>query len=103
MQTNTTTEGYLIDFNAWTEDVATTIASQEDLELTERHWQIIFFLRKYYEKYETIPPLRLLVRAIKKEFGEEIGNSIYLHQLFPQGVLRIACKIAGLPKPKHCM
>ena len=99
----TNEHGYLVDLNDWTETVALTIALQSKIELTDAHWQIIYFIREFYQQYQAIPLMRLFIKAICKQFGDDIGNSIYLNTLFPGGFLKVACKIAGLPKPKHCM
>ena len=42
-------EGYLANLNDWEKDVATVMAKEEDLELSDDHWEIINFLREYYE------------------------------------------------------
>ncbi len=99
----TTEEGFLIDLNDWNETVAIELANKNQIELSSPHWEIIFFIRRYYQLYKHLPNARVFTKAIKKEFGEEIGNSRYLHKLFPQGPLKYACKIAGLPKPPTCL
>jgi len=100
---NTTDDGFLVDLNDWNEVVAVEIASLNKLELTPLHWEIIHYIRKYYQQYQHLPNSRIFTKAIKKEFGEEKGNSRYLHKLFPEGPLKYACKIAGIPKPPTCM
>jgi len=51
-----------------------------------------------------ICPMRgFFTKAIAKELGEAKGNSRYLHKLFPEGPLKYACKLAGLPKPPTCL
>jgi tRNA 2-thiouridine synthesizing protein E len=44
----------------------------------------------------------MFAKAVQKQFGEDKGNSRYLHLLFPNGPVRYACLIAGLPKPPGC-
>jgi tRNA 2-thiouridine synthesizing protein E len=99
----TTEEGFLIDLNDWNETVAIELAKKNQIELSTSHWEIIFFIRYYYQQFKHLPNARVFTKAIKKEFGEEKGNSRYLHKLFPQGPLKYACKIAGLPKPPTCL
>lgn len=99
----TTEEGFLLDLNNWDEAVAMAIANLNGLELTPLHWEIVFFIRGYYQQFKHLPNARVFTKAIKKEFGEEKGNSRYLHKLFPQGPLKYACKIAGIPKPPTCL
>lgn len=99
----TTEEGFLSDLNDWEEKVATILAEKENIELTHLHWEIILYIRHYYQTFQHLPNARVFTKAIKKEFGEEKGNSRYLHKLFPLGPLKYACKIAGLPKPPTCL
>lgn len=99
----TDAEGYLINLNDWNKTVATEIAAQDDLTLNPDHWHIINFLRNFYFEFNNTPTVRMLVKELAKNIGTEKANSIYLHQLFPQGVIKQACKIAGLPKPARCI
>lgn len=97
-------EGFLEDASAWTTDVAREIASEDAIDLSENHWEIIMFLRDFYNEHEISPPSnRLFVKAVKEAFGEEKGNSIYLMQLFPGTPAKTACRIAGLPRPTNCL
>ena len=96
-------EGYLTDISEWNEDVAKILAEQENVNMTEQHWEVINFLRKYYDEYQIAPAVRVLTKAIGKQLGEEKGNSKYLYELFPYGPGKQACKIAGLPKPTGCI
>jgi len=98
-----TEEGFLVNLNDWTETVAIEIARLNTIEMTDLHWEIVFFIQQYYQSYKHLPNARVFTKAIKKEFGEDKGNSRYLHKLFPQGPLKYACKIAGLPKPPTCL
>ncbi len=96
-------EGYLLDSHLWNEDVACAIAEKENLTLTELHWEVIFFVREFYQEYKTSPAIRMLVKAMAQKFGPEKGNSRYLQRLFPEGVAKLATKLAGLPKPAKCL
>lgn len=96
-------EGYLLNSGDWDTDVAEHIATIEQIELEQEHWQIIQFVRDFYLKYDTSPAIRALVKSLKTEYGEEKGNSRYLYRLFPKGPAKIATKIAGLPKPAKCL
>lgn len=96
-------EGYLLNLADWTPELANTLATQESLILTEMHWEIIFLLRDFYQKFEVSPAMRPLVKAVSKELGAEKGRSIYLMKLFPGSPPKLAAKIAGLPKPANCI
>jgi dissimilatory sulfite reductase related protein len=96
-------EGYLVDRNQWNEDVAKVLASTDNAELTQNHWEVINFLREYYDEYQIAPAVRVLTKAIGKKLGADKGNSKYLYELFPYGPAKQACKYAGLPKPTGCV
>jgi tRNA 2-thiouridine synthesizing protein E len=96
-------EGYIIDIGAWNPELADLIAADENIEMSEDHWEVVNFLRNYYEEYQIAPAVRVLTKAVKKSLGPEKGNSKYLYELFPYGPAKQACKIAGLPKPTGCI
>ncbi len=96
-------EGYLIDIGAWNEELAVLIAEDENIEMSDDAWEVVNFLRSYYEEYQIAPAVRVLTKAIKKKLGPDKGNSKYLYELFPYGPAKQACKIAGLPKPTGCI
>jgi tRNA 2-thiouridine synthesizing protein E len=96
-------EGYIQDISLWTRDLAELIAHDENIEMTGEHWEVVNFLRNYYEEYQIAPAVRILTKAIKKTLGPDKGNSKYLYELFPYGPAKQACKIAGLPKPTGCI
>jgi tRNA 2-thiouridine synthesizing protein E len=90
-------EGFFTDPAQWREDMAPLIARQEGItELSERHWQVIKFMRHEYEAKGTGPTVRVL--------GKTSGVTIKeLYQLFPHGPAKEAAKIAGIPKPRGCI
>jgi tRNA 2-thiouridine synthesizing protein E len=96
-------EDYLVNLSDWTQEIAAVLAKQDELELTKEHWEIINYLRDYYEEYQIAPAVRVLTKAIGKKFGKEKGNSKYLYTLFPYGPGKQACRFAGLPKPTGCI
>lgn len=96
-------EGYLVNLNDWSEAVADVFSKEDNLQLTESHWEVIKFLREYYAEYQIAPAVRVLTKAIGKQLGKEKGNSKYLYELFPYGPAKQACRYAGLPKPTGCV
>ena len=99
----TNEQGFLIRATDWNEQVAQHLADINDISLTAAHWEIINFIRQYYLQYKHLPNARVFAKAIAKTLGEEKANSRYLLRLFPDGPLRYACKLAGLPKPPTCL
>jgi len=96
-------EGYLVDLSQWNEELAGEIAKAEKIEMTPNHWEVVNFLREYYNEYQIAPAVRVLTKAIGKKLGPEKGSNSYLYELFPYGPAKQACKIAGLPKPTGCV
>ena len=103
IQIETDVDGYLLDINQWNKDVAIAIAKLENIELTEAHWEVIDFVRDFYQEYNTSPAIRILVKALALKLGTDKGNSRYLQRLFPDGPAKQATKLAGLPKPAKCL
>ncbi|MFT6406074.1 MAG: tRNA 2-thiouridine synthesizing protein E [Marinomonas primoryensis] len=96
-------EGYLLNLQDWTPELAHHLAKDVDVKLTDAHWEIIYLLREFYHDFEVSPAMRPLVKAVTKKLGAEKGRSIYLMTLFPGSPPKLAAKIAGLPKPANCL
>ena len=96
-------EGYLTDLSQWNAELALLIAQDEKINMTDEHWEVVNFLREYYDEYQIAPAIRVLTKALKKKMGEEKSSNKYLYELFPYGPAKQACKIAGLPKPTGCV
>ena len=95
MQIAVNDEGYLEDPGQWTREVASEIAKQEDIEMTDDHWKVIDYLRAQYASQ--VP---LTIRKVGKSGVVDIKG---FYQLFPNGPLKISTKIAGIPKPVSCI
>jgi TusE/DsrC/DsvC family sulfur relay protein len=67
-------EGYLVDLNEWNEDVAKILAEQENVNMTDQHWEVINFLREYYNEFQIAPAVRVLTKAIGKKLGAGEGQ-----------------------------
>jgi len=92
-----TEEGYLNKKEEWNKEIAKAIAKEVGIgELTEGHWRVIEFLQKDFAKTEKMPSIRRLKNA------GGIGTK-ELYDLFPDGPLMKATKIAGLCKPVSCV
>ena len=96
-------QGYLLDHLQWCEALASDMAQQDSMALTQAHWEVINFVREFYLTYNTSPAIRALTKAMKAEFGEAKASSRYLYKLFPEGPAKQATKYAGLPKPARCI
>ncbi len=99
----TDAQGYLLNSQQWSEELIPLLAEQENITLTNEHLEIIRFVRSFYLEFNTSPAIRMLVKAVSQQFGEEKGNSRYLYRLFPKGPAKQVTKLAGLPKPVKCI
>lgn len=88
-------EGYMTHLDQWNREIAEELARQEGITLTDDHWKVIEFLQ---ERYRAGEPLS--IRAIGKRGPVSIKE---LYALFPDGPLKKASKIAGIPKPASCL
>jgi tRNA 2-thiouridine synthesizing protein E len=96
-------EGFLLDLNVWSETIAALLAEQEGIDLTDQHWEVLHLLRDFYQRTETAPAMRPLVKLVKDQLGEAWGSSVYLMSLFGGRPAVTAAKIAGLPRPTNCL
>ncbi len=92
---NVNEEGYLTDFSQWNKDIGSEIAKEHEIDMTEKHWEVIDYLHGKHKNEEA-----LSIRGIKKSGVVDIKE---FYGLFPKGPLKISTKIAGIPKPKSCI
>jgi tRNA 2-thiouridine synthesizing protein E len=90
-----TEDGYLTDASQWTKEIGQEIAKKEDVEMTDRHWEVISWLQEQVKN-----DVALSIRGIKKSGVLDIKE---FYSLFPKGPLKVSTKIAGVPKPKSCI
>jgi len=95
IQVNISEDGYLEDMSQWNEEIAKEIAKEIDIELTDKHFEVLNFLREKTSAGET-----LSIRSVGKS---GIVNIKELYQLFPKGPLKFSSMIAGIPKPTSCV
>jgi len=96
-------EGFLLDPSEWNEEVARHIAAGERLELTDQRWEIVRYVRDYFESRGAVPEARTLLRELATRHGRDTATRRYLYALFPYGYGQQACKIAGMRKPRKLM
>jgi tRNA 2-thiouridine synthesizing protein E len=66
-------DGYLANIDQWNEDAAKWLAEDEGVDMSESHWEVVNFLREYYEEYRIAPMIRILTKAIGKNWGRKRG------------------------------
>ena len=89
-------DGFLKTISKWTRAMAEELAEKNDIgPLTDEHWNVIEFVKDYYEAHGTGPPV--------VKIGKTTGmNTETICDLFPCGVVRGAYRLAGLPRPPGC-
>ena len=89
-------DGFMVDANAWTPEIAQAIAEDKGITLTDRHWIVINFARKEFEDNGEPPTLRRITKRTEV-------NTKEIYQLFPGGPAKTASRISGLGKPTGCI
>lgn len=98
----TNEKGYLVKQEDWTETVAKEMAKAEDLELTERHWDLIKFLRdEYFNNNASQPNTRNIVKAMSAAWNDKNVNAKTIYDLFPGDPSKQGGRIAGLPESRR--
>jgi TusE/DsrC/DsvC family sulfur relay protein len=89
-------EGFLDSKHRWSHEWAEERAKQLDITLTEEHWRVIVYLRKYTNDYGIAP----LVNMVCAELGIPLLRML---EMFGEMPLRNASRIAGLERPTGCI
>lgn len=89
-------EGFLIDRDDWSEEVATYMAEQEGFEMTDQIMDLIRQARTMYDTDGVVPPIRKFSKAVKVDSKE-------LYNIFKKGPMKLICKWGALPKPTGCV
>lgn len=98
MNTNVKTdgEGFLVDRDDWSEEVAREMMAQDGMETTDQIMHYIREARRMYEEDGVVPPIR--------KFAKEMGVTTKdLYDIFQKGPMKLICKWGGLPKPTGCV
>ena len=94
----TNEDGYLVEVNDWDEDVAQAIADADELEMTDRHWDVVRYLRsEHVDNAGNEPNERTIMKDMGKVWGKK-PSSKDMYNLFPGTPSKQGRKIAGLPK-----
>ncbi len=88
-------EGYLKNPAQWTPELGHEIAKEVNIELTDRHFEVLNWLRAKQAEGVAL--------SIRKVGNSGLVDIKEFYQLFPGGPLKISSKIAGIPKPVSCI
>ena len=94
-------EGYIVDPEDWDESLAQLLAEEEGLQLNDRYWQVLSFMREYWQSHKVAPDVRHVVKNLAAETGiDKKQAKQQLFEMFPYGYVKQACKIAGMQRPR---
>ncbi|MGB0722606.1 MAG: TusE/DsrC/DsvC family sulfur relay protein [Gammaproteobacteria bacterium] len=94
----TTETGYLANLSDWDEDVAKALAAEEGIEMTDKHWDVVNYLRsEHIDNAGNEPNERTILKALGKMWGGKVSSKD-TYDLFPQMPSKQGRKIAGLPQ-----
>jgi TusE/DsrC/DsvC family sulfur relay protein len=93
-------QGYLIDPEAWDEEVAETLAQQQGIELGDEHRKVLKFIRDYFEEHRIAADARFVIKYLADDLGYNGKARQRLYELFPYGYMQQVCKIAGMRRPR---
>ena len=91
-----TENGYLVNSSDWNEEIAAAIFAEEGIEPSERHWEIVRFVRE-----ETLggnePNERTIMKEMGKRWGEKVTSKL-MYDMFPLMPSKQGLKIGGCPQ-----
>jgi len=97
----TTASHYLVNAEDWSRELAEHMAAQEDITLTERHWDLIDYLRdEFFNNNESQPNTRTIIKAMAEKWGEDLSQKD-VYALFPLDPSKQGGRIAGLPESRR--
>ena len=97
----TTPSGYLVNHENWSKELGEKIAKEEGVELTQKHWDLIEYLRdEFINNAGNQPNTRNIVKAMTAKWNEKIGQKD-IYELFPKDPSKQGGRIAGLPESRR--
>jgi tRNA 2-thiouridine synthesizing protein E len=91
-------EGYLVEPGQWNEAVAVALADEQGITLEADHWDVIQFMRRFYEEHQVAADARFAIRHLDQRHPGNARSRLF--ELFPYGYVAQACKIAGMRRPR---
>jgi tRNA 2-thiouridine synthesizing protein E len=97
----TDANGYLVNLEDWDEEVGKAMAEHEGIQLTDKHWDLIKYLRdEYYNNGGSQPNTRNIVKAMSAKWNEKLAQKD-VYELFPKDPSKQGGRIAGLPESRR--
>jgi len=96
MDLNVDGEGFLVDRDDWSEEIARELAKRDGMEVTDQIMGFINEARRMYDENGVVPPIRKFSKEMKVSTKD-------LYDIFQKGPMKLICKWGGLPKPTGCV
>ena len=97
----TTENGYLLNVEDWSPALAEKMATDDGLQLTDKHRDIINYLRdEYINNGGNQPNTRTMIKQMSDQWGGKI-KSKDLYDLFPGDPSKQGGRIAGIPESRR--
>ncbi len=97
----TTDNGFLVNAEDWSKELAEHMANAEGITLSDKHWDLIDFLRdEYMNNSGATPNTRNIVKAMSKAWGEKVSQKD-VYALFNGDPSKVAGKFAGAAESKR--
>lgn len=91
-------EGYLVEPDEWNEEVAKALGAELEIDLNDDHWDVIRFMRRYYEEHQIAADARFVIKHLEARYPGTARKRLF--ELFPYGYVGQACKVAGMKRPR---
>jgi len=100
-QIETDANGFLLNAEDWSRELAEHMAQMEGIALTGKHWDIIEYLRdEFFNNNQSQPNTRHIVKAMSDKWGTNVGQKD-VYDLFPKDPSKQGGRIAGLPESRR--
>ena len=86
----------MTNHSEWDREIATALAMELGIELTDAHWKVIDFIDQDFKEKGVVPGIRRI-----KKVGHIPTKELY--DLFPDKPIKSAAMISGYPKPASCV
>ena len=99
IETNAT--GFLVNQEDWSKELAEHMAKLEDITLTQKHWDLIDYLRdEFINNSGNQPNTRHILKAMSDKWGQSLQQKD-IYDLFPKDPSKQGGRISGLPESRR--
>ena len=96
-------QGFIGNPAEWSEGFTRVVADRDGIDLFVDHWELIWYVREYFEEKQAAPTMHNVVRELGKKntrYHDQKAYEKHIYSLFPTDPCHEVCKLAGLPMPQ---